>query len=81
MAARESKVKYKDELLEQVAKNEQVRVKSKEEMLAESVKIQQQWDVQKKKLEMIKTRKIEELKTSGVPDKYIAELAKKKIGP
>ena len=56
-------------------------MKSKEEMLAESVKIQQQWDVQKKKLEMIKTRKIEELKTSGVPDKYIAELAKKKIGP
>lgn len=41
--------------------------------------IRAQIGAERKKLEKIKDRKIEELKRAGVPEKYWAELARKKI--
>lgn len=76
---RAARLKYKAELLEQVKRNDVCKTKEKEMRFAESREKQKALERRKEKLVSIKDRKIEELKKEGVPDKYIAELAKKKI--
>ena len=78
-AVSEAKQQYKTEILTQVATNEKRKVKEKKERLSECVQDQQKLEGQKQRLEAIKQRKIEELKSSGVPSKYIAELTRKRI--
>ena len=45
----------------------------------EGSKIRHANSIEARRLETIKQRKLEELAASGVPEKYLAELAKKKI--
>ena len=78
-AVKEASIRYKNELLEQVDRNESVRAKERQDVMEESRKLRQAREVERKKLEDIKERKIQELKNNGVPEKYIAELAKKRI--
>ena len=78
-SVKEASIRYKNELLEQVDRNEATRAKKRQDVIEESRKLRQKREAERKKLEDIKERKIQELKNSGVPDKYIAELAKKKI--
>lgn len=41
--------------------------------------VRQEQEAQKKKLEHIKNTKLNEMKGLGIPDKYQADLAKKKV--
>ena len=68
-----------DELREQIAAREEKALQDRRAFLEEGNQIRQGISAERAKLERIKTRKIEELKKCGVPEKYWSELARKKI--
>jgi hypothetical protein len=47
--------------------------------LEQGKKIKDKLENEKQLLESIKTKKLEQLKSNKIPEKYLAELAKKKI--
>merc|ERR1719412_686437 len=70
---------HKDELRAQIAAREEKAYQERRDFLEEGNAVRASIGSERKKLEKIKVRKIEELKKSGVPEKYWAELARKKI--
>jgi len=68
-----------EELRSQIAAREEKALQERRDFLEEGNVIRAQIGSERKKLEKIKSRKIEELKKAGVPEKYWAELARKKI--
>merc|ERR1719375_1534852 len=68
-----------EELRAQIAAREEKALQERRDFLEEGNVIRSQISSERKKLDKIKVRKIEELKKSGVPEKYWAELARKKI--
>merc|ERR1719335_394378 len=68
-----------EELRAQIAAREEKALQERRDFLEEGNVIRAQISSERKKLEKIKSRKIEELKKAGVPEKYWAELARKKI--
>merc|ERR1719353_2422021 len=68
-----------EELRAQIAAREEKALQERRDFLEEGNVIRAQIGSERKKLEKIKSRKIEELKKAGVPEKYWAELAHKKI--
>mmetsp|Transcript_50421 Transcript_50421/g.100308 ORF Transcript_50421/g.100308 Transcript_50421/m.100308 type:complete len:522 (-) Transcript_50421:104-1669(-) len=79
--AEEQNMRYghKDELRAQIAAREEKAYQERRDFLEEGNSVRGQIGAERKKLEKIKARKIEELKKSGVPEKYWSELARKKI--
>ena len=73
-------MQYKEELLAQVAANEQRRLSERQEKLEEGRRILEIAAAEKRRLEAIKERKLMELEHAGVPAKYRAELKRKKVG-
>merc|ERR1711966_213301 len=65
-------------LYEQIQTHEQEKREAREAFLAQGKEIQMQQELDARKLQRIKAMKLAQLKNSGVPDKYTAELAKKK---
>merc|ERR1719247_1665266 len=68
-----------EELRAQIGAREEKALQERRDFLEEGNVIRSQISSERKKLEKIKSRKIEELKKVGVPEKYWAELARKKI--
>ncbi|QDZ25307.1 cilia- and flagella-associated protein 45 [Chloropicon primus] len=75
----EIRTNHRDELLAQIQANEEFRGKERKEYLEEGKKLRQQHLEEKMKLEHIKSRKLKELEELGVPDKYRAELERKRV--
>lgn len=73
------RVEHSDELRSQIAAREERAYQERRDFLEEGNTVRAQIGSERKKLEKIKARKIEELKKSGVPQKYWSELARKKI--
>jgi len=78
-AAVMSRVKHRDEVKQQINDIEEKRGRDRQEFLEEGNKIRFENAKQLKRLESVKQSKIESLEKAGVPSKYIAELASKKI--
>ncbi|CAD7697326.1 unnamed protein product [Ostreobium quekettii] len=76
----EASMQYKEELLAQVAANEQRRLREQQEKLEEGRRILDDAAREKARLQAIKEKKLKELERAGVPAKYRAELEKKKVG-
>ena len=70
---------HRNELLAQIQANEEYRDKERSEYLEEGKKLRMQHLEEKMKLEQIKERKLKELEELGVPDKYRAELERKRV--
>mmetsp|Transcript_5895 Transcript_5895/g.7951 ORF Transcript_5895/g.7951 Transcript_5895/m.7951 type:complete len:521 (+) Transcript_5895:39-1601(+) len=70
---------HKEEILNQIAQNEECRKKDRQEHLEEGEKLRQRHKDEKNRLGTIKNRKLGELKEMGVPSKYRAELQRYKI--
>ncbi|CAD7972667.1 unnamed protein product [Amoebophrya sp. A25] len=79
--ADEKKARYLhcDELRQQIAAGEERQLQQRRNALEEGNNVRSELAAERRKLEKIKTKKIEELKKCGVPEKYWSELAKKKI--
>jgi len=73
------RMQHVEELRLQIAAREEKALQERRDFLEEGNVIRAQIGAERKKLEKIKERKIEELKRAGVPEKYWAELARKKI--
>jgi len=73
------RVHHSQELRSQISAREEKAFQERRDFLEEGNTCRAQIGGERKKLEKIKARKIEELKKSGVPEKYWAELARKKI--
>jgi len=67
------------ELRSQIAAREEKALQDRRDFLEEGNMIRSNIGVERKRLEKIKARKIDELAKVGVPEKYQAELARKKI--
>merc|ERR1712187_475796 len=73
------RVQHSEELRSQIAAREAKALQERRDFLEEGNTVRATIGSERKKLEKIKSRKIEELKKAGVPEKYWAELARKKI--
>ena len=71
---------HREELQSQIAFNAERRERERREYEEEGNMLRAQLAAERAKLEAIKARKLDELAAGGIPDKYRAELAKKKIG-
>eukprot|EP00294_Goniomonas_avonlea_P002882 CAMPEP_0114556658 /NCGR_PEP_ID=MMETSP0114-20121206/9407_1 /TAXON_ID=31324 /ORGANISM="Goniomonas sp, Strain m" /LENGTH=531 /DNA_ID=CAMNT_0001741879 /DNA_START=109 /DNA_END=1704 /DNA_ORIENTATION=+ len=76
---RERRLKHKGQILQQITDIEEKRRKERQEFLEEGNKLRHDRDLERRRLEAIKARKLQELHKAGVPDKYTIELAGKKI--
>ena len=71
--------KHAAELKKQMLLNEEKRSQAKRDSLEEGKKVKDKIKNEKKVLEEIKTQKISGLRSSNIPEKYVKDLAKKKI--
>merc|ERR1719450_697738 len=70
---------HASELRSQINAREEKALQERRDFLEEGNIVRATIGSERRKLEKIKTRKIDELKKTGVPEKYWAELARKKI--
>ena len=70
---------HADQLRSQITQNEEIKKQERLDYLEEGRKVRQEQDEEKRRLEMIKNRKLDELKHLGISQKYTADLSKKKI--
>ncbi|CAE7735955.1 CFAP45 [Symbiodinium sp. KB8] len=73
------RLQHAQELRHQISAREEKAYQERRDFLEDGNSVRASIGNERKKLEKIKARKIEELKKSGVPEKYWAELARKKI--
>jgi len=64
----------------QIDMNNESKRKEREAFLEEGVKQRRAREMEVRRLELIKEKKLAELRAQGVPEKYLAELARKKVG-
>jgi len=76
---KEMRVAHSQELRMQIGAREEKAYQERRDFLEEGNSVRASIGSERKKLENIKTRKIGELQKTGVPEKYWAELARKKI--
>jgi len=72
--------RYKNELLAQIASNEERRKLERQQYLEEGRRLREAAEQERLRLQEIKQRKLGELTDAGVPSKYRAELDKFKVG-
>jgi hypothetical protein len=73
------RMQHNHELRQQILASEEKTLQVRRNFLEEGNTVRTTISNERKRLEKIKARKIDELKKVGVPEKYWAELAKKKI--
>merc|ERR1719436_683701 len=76
---KQMRIQHAKELRHQISGREEKAYQERRDFLEEGNAVRASIGNERKKLEKIKTRKIQELQKSGVPEKYWAELARKKI--
>merc|ERR1712032_1794422 len=76
---KQMRIQHSNELRSQIAAREERAFQERRDFLEEGNAVRSQIGSERKKLEKIKARKIEELKKTGVPEVYQAELQRKKI--
>jgi len=73
------RVQHAQELRHQIGAREEKAYQERRDYLEEGNKVRADIGSERRKLEKIKARKIQQLQASGVPEKYWSELARKKI--
>ena len=71
--------KHASQLRGQIQNNDEKSKQDRLDYLEEGKKVRQKIDEERRKIEAIKAKKLNELNGLAIPDKYTAELAKKKI--
>mmetsp|Transcript_19439 Transcript_19439/g.27267 ORF Transcript_19439/g.27267 Transcript_19439/m.27267 type:complete len:521 (-) Transcript_19439:237-1799(-) len=79
MALKYESLKHRDDLLSQIRVNEEEKTIARAKFLEEGKVVGRQNEIDKRSLLKIKQQKLELLRQAGVPEKYRAELAKKKV--
>ena len=71
--------KHSTQLRSQIHQNDEKSKQHRLDYLEEGKKVRQKIDDERRKIEAIKAKKLTELTGLDIPEKYTAELAKKKI--
>lgn len=79
IVAKAASFEHREEILHQIRVSEEEKSVARAKFLEEGKKHQVQAEVDKRQLLKIKQQKLELLRQAGVPEKYRAELAKKKV--
>ncbi|DBA86937.1 hypothetical protein WJX79_008185 [Trebouxia sp. C0005] len=79
MSAMELRQHHKEELRAQMAANEERQKRERAEYLLEGEKTRQKLQAERDFIEAVRQRKLKEMEAEGVPAKYRAELARKKM--
>merc|ERR1712178_402856 len=74
-----ARYKHRRDVQEQISKNEACRRQERLDYLEEGRKLRKEIEKEKSHLLNIKDRKVSELRTAGVPEKYLTELMRHKI--
>jgi hypothetical protein len=77
---KDRRLAHNEDIRRQIAENDEARQRSRQEFLEEGMKIRHAKQMETRRLEAIKQRKLAELQRNGVPEKYLAELRQKKTG-
>lgn len=72
-------LEHREDILHQIRVSEEEKAMARSKFLAEGKKMAAQGEVDKRQLLKVKQQKLELLRQAGVPEKYRAELAKKKV--
>ena len=70
---------HQEQLRGQINENEEIRKQIHRDYLEEVTVVKKLQEEEKRRLLQIKERKLKELEAIGVPEKYCAELQKKKV--
>ena len=70
---------HSTQLRSQIQQNDEKTKQDRLDYLEEGRKVRQKVDDERRKIEAIKNKKLDQLNNLSIPDKYKAELAKKKI--
>merc|ERR1719324_1747728 len=76
---KDARYKHRRDVQEQIQKNEGRRRQERLDYLEEGRKLRKEIEKEKSHLLNIKDRKVQELRTAGVPDKYLTELMRHKV--
>lgn len=79
LADKQRRLAHNEDIRKQIADNDESRQRSRQEFLEEGQKIRFAKNLEKKRLDAIKQRKLAELQRAGVPEKYLSELNQKKM--
>lgn len=71
--------KHAQKLRAQIQTNEEKSKQDRQDYLEEGRKVRQKIQDERDKIEKIKSKKIDQLNNLSIPEKYKAELAKKKV--
>lgn len=77
--SRGKKMTLRDEVLQQIKHNQHEREHARQRYLEDGKAVAEQVEAERRRLEAIKAAKLEEMRRMGIPEKYTAELARKKI--
>ena len=79
VAERSLRLKHADEIRNQIIINEEKTKRERQKFLEDGNKLRAKREQESKHLEDIKQKKLEELRSAGVPQKYWAELEAKRF--
>lgn len=79
--ARHRRLKHADEVRKQIKEKETELIGARQAFFEEGIKLDQEAQERRRRLDDIKKKKLEELQGAGVPDKYINEVARRAMKP
>merc|ERR1712071_299955 len=72
-----AQLQYSDDIRNQIHDRESERIESRKQFFTETQDLEQEIDAKNRQLEHVKQRKLAELGDSGVPEKYVLEVARR----
>lgn len=72
-----AQLQYSDDIRNQIHDRESERIESRKQFFTETQDLEEEIDAKNKQLEHVKQRKLAELRDSGVPEKYVLEVARR----
>merc|ERR1712050_98463 len=72
-----AQLQYSNDIRNQIHERESERIESRKQFFIETQELEEEINAKNKQLEEVKRRKLAELKESGVPEKYVLEVARR----
>jgi len=68
---------YANEVREQIKERETERIRERKAFFEETITMDKEIEAKKQQLDEVKRKKLNDLKESGVPEKYVSEVARR----